>query len=109
MPRLQKSTENKEYKDKQIKDRKENNKKTRVEKKKEKSYCNDCKIYINTQNMSKHVLTQKHLNKNISPNNNGQNEKDYCLVCSGKYTKTNLTKHEKTAKHIKALREIKQQ
>ena len=59
--------------------------------------------------MPRRILTQKHIDKNISPNNGGPNEKDYCLICSGSYTKTNLTKHEKTAKHLKALRERKQQ
>ncbi len=103
MPRIQKSAEIKQA----FNDRKINNNKARVEKKKEQSYCNDCKKNINTQNMARHILTQKHIDKN--PNKSGQNEKDYCLVCSGSYTKTNLTKHEKTQKHLKALRERKQQ
>ena len=41
----------KEFKTKQLNDRKDKNKKARVEKKKEQTYCNDCKKYINTQNM----------------------------------------------------------
>ena len=67
MPRLpkpieikQKQQELKESKKKQNNDRKDNNKKARDEKKKEQSYCNDCKKYINTQNMPRHILTQKH-------------------------------------------------
>ena len=59
--------------------------------------------------MPRHILTQKHIDKNVSVNDSGPNEKDFCLVCSGSYTKTNQSKHEKTAKHIKALRERKQQ
>ena len=116
MPRLPSNSESKiaqiqhakELKSKQLKDKKENNKKARVEKKKEQTYCNDCKKYINTQIMPRHILTQKHIDKNVSVNNSGPNEKDFCLVCSGSYTKTNISKHEKTAKHLKALRERKQ-
>jgi hypothetical protein len=70
MPRLPSDIESKiakqqvkEFKSKQPKNRKENNKKARVEKKKEQTYCNDCKKYINTQNLGRHILTQNILIK----------------------------------------------
>ena len=93
----------KEFKTKQLNDRKENNKKARVEKTKEQTYCNDCKKYINTQNMARHILTQKHLDKNIIPT-----EKELCFICKGSFTKKHSSEHEKTAKHLKAMQERKQ-